>query len=146
MLPRLSVEGRLAADPELRFGQSGTAVCKLRLVASDRKKDERSGEWVDTDTLWLDVTAFDKLAENTVESVAKGDLVLVTGKLKTDEWTDRESGAKRSKITMIANAIGPSLQFRVTPHGAQQPTRAPAPVQQAYAGGPPSTYADEPPF
>jgi single-strand DNA-binding protein len=137
----------VAAEPELRFSNSGVAVAKLRVVAADRRKNESSGEWEDGDTLWIDVTCFKQLAENVVESVAKGDLLLVYGKLKTEEWTDRDSGGQRSKIVMIADVIAPSLQFRTIPHGGgQQRSRPPAaqgytaPVEQAYGG------ADEPPF
>jgi single-strand DNA-binding protein len=136
MLPKLTVDGRLAAEPELRFGQSGTAVAKLRVVAADRRRDDQTGEWSDGDTLWLDVTCFGKLAENTVESVKKGDLVLIFGKLKTDEWNDKDTGQKRSKITMIADSVAVSLQFRVLPHaGEVHAARAPAPVEQAYGYG-----------
>lgn len=138
MLPKITIDGRLAAEPELRFGQTGTAVCRLRVVTSDRRKNDTTGEWVDGDSLWLDVTAFGKLAENVVESVAKGDLLLVSGRLKTDEWTDRDSGAKRQKIVLIADAVGVSLQFRQVPHGGgPQNRQAPqhsvqGPTQQAY--------------
>jgi single-strand DNA-binding protein len=140
-LPRGAVECRLAAEPELRFSQAGKAIARLRVVASDRRRNEQTGEWEDSDSLWLDVTCFDKLAENVCESLVKGDLLLVVGRWRTDEWTDRESGQKRSKITLIADAAGPSLQFRVTPHGvkAQQQREFTHPVQQAYGDA-------EPPF
>lgn len=146
MLPRVTIDGRVAADPELRFGQSGTAVAKLRLVSADRKRDDSTGEWSDGDTLWIDVACFKQLAENVVESVAKGDMVLIHGKLHTEEWTDRDSGAKRSKISMIADSVAVSLQFRTVPHGSGQ-RAAPQqtfnnPVQAAYPGGTP----EDPPF
>jgi single-strand DNA-binding protein len=109
MLPVVNVEGRLAADPELRFSASGTPVLSMRIVASSRKKD--GDQWVDDKTLWLSVTAFKKLAENVAESLGKGDLVIVQGKLQTEEWENRE-GEKRSEIRLIADTIGPSLAFR----------------------------------
>lgn len=150
MLPRITIDGRLAADPELRFGQSGTAIASMRVVAADRRMNKQSGEWEDGDVLWIDVTAFKQLAENVVESVQKGDLVVITGRLKTDEWTDRETQQKRSKVTVIADTVAASLAFRVLPHaGATHAARAPAPAAQAYGAGAPSTYApqtDEPPF
>lgn len=139
MLPRVAVEGRLVAEPELRFSQSGVAVARLRVVAADRRRNEHSGEWEDGDTLWLDVTAFKQLAENVVESLVKGDLVIVTGKLRTEEWTDRDTQAKRSKVTMVADSVGPSLQFRQTPHGSKQ--REPAARQEQS-----SSPDNEPPF
>jgi single-strand DNA-binding protein len=149
VLPRITLEGRVVADPELRFGQSGTAVCKMRLVAADRKKE--GDEWVDGDTLWMDVTCFKKLAENVVESVVKGDLVIVTGKIRTEEWEDRDSGGKRSKVAMIADTVSASLQFRIIPHGEPRRTAAPSPAAQAYGAAAPSAYGgapqeEEPPF
>jgi single-strand DNA-binding protein len=152
VLPRITLEGRVVADPELRFGQSGTAVCKMRLVAADRRMNKQTNEWEDGDTLWMDVTCFKQLAENVVESVVKGDLVLVTGKIRTEEWEDRESGAKRSKVAMIADTVSASLQFRVIPHGeAKQRATAPSPAAQAYGAAAPSAYGgapqeEEPPF
>jgi single-strand DNA-binding protein len=150
-LPRFAVDGRLAAEPELRFGQTGTAVCRLRVVAADRRKNDHTGEWEDGDVLWLDVTAFGKLAENVCESVVKGDLVLVSGKLRTEEWQDKDSGQKRSKVSMIADSVAASLQFRQIPHGTAQRSGSrqeglrpgAAPVQQAYGADP---GAEEPPF
>lgn len=156
MLPRITVTGRLAADPDLRFSPSGTAMARMRVVAADRKLNQQSGEWEDGDTLWIDVTAFKKLAENLVESVKKGDLLVITGKIRTEEWDDRETGAKRSKIAMIADEVAASLAFRVLPHaGETHAARAANPVQQAYGAGDPSTQrsdpwgtggGDEPPF
>lgn len=113
-LPRMTVSGRLAADPELKFTQSGKAVTRIRVVASDRVKV--GDEWKDGDTLWISVTCWDRLAENVAESTKKGDLVIVTGRLLTEEWTDRE-GNKRSAITMKADSVGADLTFRVLPHG-----------------------------
>lgn len=151
MLPRITLEGRVVADPELRFGQSGTAVCKMRLVAADRRLNKATDEWEDTDTLWMDVTCFKQLAENTVESVVKGDLVIVTGKIRTEEWDDRETGQKRSKVAMIADTVSASLQFRTIPHGEARRTAAPSPAAQAYGAAAPSAYGgapqeEEPPF
>jgi len=150
VLPRITIDGRLAADPSLRFANNGTAIASLRVVAADRKLNQSSGEWEDGDTLWIDVTCFKNLAENVVESFVKGDLVLLFGKIKTEEWTDRDSGQKRSKIAMVADSVGASVQFRTLPHaGATHAARAPAPVNQAYGGGAPSAYSpqtDEPPF
>lgn len=114
MLPVVTVEGRMVNDPELRFSPSGVAVGKFRIVASSRKKV--GDEWVDDKTLWMQVTCFKQLAENCVDSLAKGDLVVVTGRLQTDEWETQE-GEKRSATVLVADNVGPSLMFRSTPHG-----------------------------
>jgi single-strand DNA-binding protein len=154
VLPRITLEGRVVAEPELRFGQSGTPICRMRIVAQDRRFDKQANDWVDGDTLWMDVTVFKQLAENCVESITKGDQVVVTGKIKTEEWDDRDTGQKRSKVAMVADTVSASLQFRVLPHaGATHAERAVpaagappassqyrAPAEQAYSG------ADDPPF
>jgi len=116
MLPKITIQGRLAADPELKFNPNGKAVCRLRLVTSDQRKNEQSGKWEDTDTLWISATCWDKLAENVAESTGKGDLVVVTGRLKTDEWND-QAGNKRSAITLAIDTVAADLRFRTLPHG-----------------------------
>lgn len=115
-IPRITVAGRLADEPELKFTANGKAVCRLRLVASDKRKDEATGKWVDTDTLWISATCWEKVAENVAESTKKGDLLIVTGRIVTEEWSDRE-GNKRSAITMKIDAVAADLAFRVLPHG-----------------------------
>lgn len=139
MLPHVTVEGRVVNDPDLRFSPSGTAVSNFRIVSSSRKKND-AGEWVDDKTLWLGVTCFKKLAENVVESLRKGDLVVVSGRLQTDEW--EKDGQKQSATALVADSVAASLQFRTIPHGesatSTSPPATPAPST------PPQT--DEPPF
>jgi single-strand DNA-binding protein len=142
MLPRIYMECRAAADPDLRFAQSGAAVCRLRLVASDRRKNPQTDAWEDGDTLWINATCFKQLAENVAESVQKGDLLVVTGKIKTDEWTTQE-GDKRSTIAMICDTVAVDMKFRVVRHGEGRVERS----QQQPASDPwTAGQADEPPF
>lgn len=142
-LPQVSIEGRCAIDPELRYAPSGIAVTRLRLVASSRKKDEND-QWVDDRQLWIDVTAFRQLAENVAESVAKGDLVVVNGKLQTDEW--EKDGEKRSKIALLADSVSVSLAFRTVRHGEGKAARSTSTEQanDPWASSP--SQVDEPPF
>lgn len=142
MLPLVTLECRVVADPDLRYSPSGVAVVKFRTVASSRKKTE-SGEWVDDKTLWMSVTCFKKLAENVVESIEKGDLVTVVGRLQTDEWEDKE-GQKRSQTTMIADSVAVSLAWRTVPHGAGKAERSSAPAAEDPWATP--VGAEEPPF
>jgi len=146
MLPQVTVEGRVVNDPELRFAPSGVAVGSFRLVASSRKQDE-SGQWVDDKTLWLGVTCFKQLAENVAESLRRGDLVVVTGRLQTDEW-ESDTGEKRSRTELVANGVAASLMFRTIPHGEGRAERvsagdAPAAASDPWTAPP---AADEPPF
>jgi len=100
-------------DPDLRFSPQGKAVARLRLVANDRKKE--GDQWVDGDTLWINATVFGKPAENAAESLKKGDLVVVTGRLRTESW--ESDGQKKSAIVLIADQVAADLTFRVLPHG-----------------------------
>jgi len=134
---------RVVADPELRFAATGVAVGKFRVVASNRKQNEQ-GEGVDDKTLWLNVTCFKQLAENCAESLRKGDIVSVTGKLQTDEWQN-EQGEKRSQIVLIADSVAASLRFRTIRHGEGgeiERSKTP-PADDAWSRTPQS---EEPPF
>lgn len=77
----LTIDGRLAADPEIRFLGSGQAVANIRIGHTPREK--RDGEWVNGETVWLTAEMWGKPAEEAVETLSKGDLVLVSGELRT---------------------------------------------------------------
>lgn len=51
------------------------------------------------------------MGENVAASTAKGTRVICTGRLKQDEWNDKETGAKRSKLTLVADSVGPDLRW-----------------------------------
>lgn len=142
MLPVVTIEGRVVNDPELRFSPSGTAVGSFRLVAQDREKNEQ-GEWVDSDRiLWMPVTCFRNLAENCAESLRKGDLVTVVGRIQTREW-EAEGGDKRSRIEMVANSVAASLQFRTITHGGKAERSTEPDPDDPWTG---AADPDEPPF
>ncbi|MCU1493890.1 MAG: single-strand binding protein [Acidimicrobiaceae bacterium] len=99
-----TIVGNIGQDPELRFTQSGKAICTLS-VAVNRKKGE---EYV---SHWFDVTCWNELAENVAESLTKGMRVLVSGRLEQQTWEDKNGGGKRSKVIIIADEIAPSLRW-----------------------------------
>lgn len=143
MLPLVTLEGRVVADPELRYSPSGMAVAKFRMVCSKQKFNEETKKWEDDRVLWMPVTVFKKVAENVVESIQKGDLVTVVGRLQTDEWTT-DANEKRSQVACVADSVAVSLQFRVVPHSAGRAERATAPAAEDPWATP--TGGDEPPF
>jgi single-stranded DNA-binding protein len=85
-LPAISGEFGIVADPEIRFGTTGSAWLKIRGVAKDRKNVD--GKWVDGDPLFMDIIVSHG-AENLFDSAVKGDSILVTGKLKSREHEGR---------------------------------------------------------
>lgn len=109
-LPVLNGTARVVSGPDLRFSPSGTAVAKMRLVFSERRKDPNTGEWTDGDKLWVNAVAFKQLAENLAESITGKPELVVSGRLKTEEWTDKE-GNKRSDVSLLLDSVGPSLRF-----------------------------------
>ena len=106
----LTIVGRLSADAELRFSASGVAVAKFTVVSSRRVKNSNTDTWEDADVTYWDCVAFKQLAENIVSSVVKGTEVVVVGRAKQESWEDRQTGQKRSKMSVTVDHIGPSLR------------------------------------
>jgi single-strand DNA-binding protein len=106
----VQIVGSLGRDPELRFTATGRAVCSFTVAVSHRYKGANATEWTE-ETTWMDVTAWGTLGENVAASLSKGNRVICIGRLKQDEWDDKESGAKRTKITCVADSIGPDLRW-----------------------------------
>ena len=76
---------------------------RIRL-AVDESYISRSGEKVEK-TVYIDVDAWDKLADNCAKMIGKGCSVMVEGRLQMDEWDDKETGKKRSKIKVRADRV-----------------------------------------
>jgi single-strand DNA-binding protein len=106
-----TIIGNVCADVELKYTPSGAAVAKFTVAATPRRLDKASGEWADGDPLFMRCTAWRELGENVAESLVKGSRVIVQGRLKQDNWEDKQTGAKRSAIVMEVDEIGPSLRF-----------------------------------
>lgn len=87
-LNQVFIIGRLGRDPEIRYSQSGAAVCNMT-VATDESYTDRDGNKVDR-TEWHRVTAFQKTAENCANFLAKGSLVHISGSLTTRKWQDQQ--------------------------------------------------------
>ena len=93
-LPHIAGEFRLVADPDLKFTQNGKQVANVRLAANSAKKDQTTGEWVQTDQVFLNASLWGDDAEHLIEAgAAKGDKVVVTGQLATREF-DKQDGSK----------------------------------------------------
>ncbi len=100
---KVMLAGRLTRDPELRYTPAGLALCKLG-IASTRYFKGRDGERKE-DTLFVDVTVWDKMAEYCGQNLRKGRAVLVEGRLKMDSWEDKASGQKRTKLDIQAMRV-----------------------------------------
>jgi single-strand DNA-binding protein len=130
--------GHLARDPELRYTPQGSAVCDFAIGMNRRFKKKDSDEMVEEVT-FVEITAWNRTAETCAEYLKKGRLVLVCGFLKQDRWEDTESGAKRSKVKVVAQEvqfIGKGSQDDASaPAPEEEPAHpAPAPVKPANGG------------
>jgi len=94
--------GRLGADPEVRYTNSGTPVATFRMATSVNFTN-KNGEKTEK-TEWHRIVAFGRLGEICGEYLAKGKQVYVEGRLQTREWEDRD-GNKRRTTEIIANAM-----------------------------------------
>jgi single-strand DNA-binding protein len=86
----VSLVGRVGGDPDVKYFESGSVVCNLTLAVDRRTRNNDQPDWFNLE-LW------GKTAEVAANYVRKGSLIGVTGALKFDHWTDRTTGAGRSK-------------------------------------------------
>jgi single-strand DNA-binding protein len=102
-LNKVFLMGRLTFDPELRRTTGGMAVTELRMATS-RSWTGKDGERRE-EKLFIDVTVWDRQAENCCQYLRKGSGIHVEGSLKLDSWDDKNSGEKRSKIRVTAERV-----------------------------------------
>jgi single-strand DNA-binding protein len=93
--------GNVTRDIDVRYLQTGTAVCDVGLAVNDRRKSA-SGEWVE-ETTFVDVTLWGRTAEVAGEYLSKGAPVLIEGRLKLDQW--ESDGQKRSKLKVVGEKM-----------------------------------------
>jgi len=93
------IGGRLTRDPELRFTPKGVAIANFGIATSRKFKKDDGSE--NEETLFLDVTAFQKQAELVGQHFKKGSPIFIKGRLKLDQWDDKSTGAKRTKISLL---------------------------------------------
>lgn len=99
---RATLLGRLGSDPETRQTKAGDVV-RFRLATNDRRKDARTGDWVEA-TEWHTVTCFGKLAETVARFCSKGRSVCVEGKIRTSEYTNKQ-GEQRRSTEIVADRV-----------------------------------------
>jgi single-strand DNA-binding protein len=96
---RVTLAGNLTRVPELSYTPKGTPVAKFGM-ALNRKWKNGDGD-LQEDCTFVDVTAFGPKAETIAKHVAKGRPLLVEGRLQLDQWDDKQSGEKRSKLYVV---------------------------------------------
>ena len=101
MLNRVTLQGRLVADPELRHTQSNLAVASFRLAVERDTKDKETGE---RKADFINCTAWKQTAELAARYFQKGSMAVVDGKLQVREYQDKE-GARRFATEVNVTSI-----------------------------------------
>ncbi len=96
---KVILAGNLTRDPELRYTPKGTAIAKFGM-AINRTWRTDTGESKEEVT-FVDLDAFGKQAETLAQYMKKGSPLLVEGRLKLDQWDDKQTGQKRSRMGVV---------------------------------------------
>jgi single-strand DNA-binding protein len=131
-LNKVILLGNLTRDPELRHTPQGTAVCSFGLAVNHRYT-AASGEARD-DVCFVDIDVWGRQAQSCSTYLRKGAPALVEGRLRLDQWDDRETGKRRSRLRVQADRV----QFVGPPVGGEFAAPS-ASVAGALAGSGPVT-------
>lgn len=96
---KIIIVGNLGRDPELRYTPQGNAVCNFSMATNEKRRD-KSGDSQDV-TTWFRVTLWGKQAENASKFLTKGSNVYIEGRLRLEEWNDRD-GKTRTTLDVQA--------------------------------------------
>ena len=128
--------GNITRDLEVRYTPKGTAVCDLGM-AVNRIRTGDNGERIEEVT-YVDVTLWGRQAELAGQYLSKGRSVFIEGRLQLDQWDDKQTGQKRSRLRVV----GENMQFIGGQGGSGgNQCGSSAPRQQA----PPSEQQQAPP-
>ena len=121
----VTVNGTVGSDVRLFEGERAKRA-KFRMATAERFFDRDRNEWVERETVWMDVVCWRRLAEHVHASVQKGQPVIVRGRLRVTKY-ESDSGPRQG-IEVIATSVGHDLALgRATFSRPQRATPTPAP-------------------
>ena len=98
-LNKVMLIGNLTRDPELRVTPKGTAICQFSLAVNRKFKDESGGER--EEVTYVDIEAWSKQGETIAKYCTKGRPLFVEGRLRLDQWEDKTTKEKRSRMKVV---------------------------------------------
>jgi len=126
------IKGNLTRDPELKYTPGGSPVAEFAVAVSETWTDNAGNKR--EDVCFLDCFAWGKTAEIIAKYFTKGKPILITGKLKQDNWEDKTTGQKRSKLRVQVDrfefcdrAASSNADKSVRSHGPDEKPDAPTP-------------------
>lgn len=146
-LNKVMLIGNLTRDPELRVTPKGTAICTFSLAVNRKFRDESGADR--EEVTYIDIEAWGKAGENISKYCTKGRPLFVEGRLRLDQWEDKNTKEKRSRMKVVCENFqflgsgggaggrggeggeggGESRGYTAPAPRASAPTR-PAPAQQ----------------
>jgi single-strand DNA-binding protein len=122
-LNRYAFIGNLTRPPELRLPATGDkqALCILNVAINRETRDER-GERLTHTTYVNDIEVWGPSGEACAHFLTQGSMVLVEGRMELDQWQDKKSGAKRSRMKVVAE----NVQFLRIKRPEEEPAAAAA--------------------
>jgi single-strand DNA-binding protein len=105
----VTITGNATRDPEVKYTPSGSAVATFGVAINRRWQNRSTNEWEEAVT-FIDVVAWDQLAENVQASVQRGTRVTVSGRLDQRTW-ETQDGEKKSKVEVVADDVAASLKY-----------------------------------
>ena len=139
---KVILAGNLTRDPELRYTPKGTAIAKFGLAVNRRWKAE-TGETKEEVT-FVDVEAWNKQAEVVAQYLKKGQPFLVEGRLRLDQWEDKNTHQKQSKLKVVLESFS-FIDSRPAEGGAATAQSSATRTAAAPASSGPEPVEAEPP-
>jgi single-strand DNA-binding protein len=109
MTDTITLTGLVATEPKHVTTAEGLPITSFRLASSLRRFDRKTQTWVEVGTNWYTVSSFRRLAMSAAASVAKGDRVIVTGRLRLREWQNADKAGM--SIEVDAEVLGHDLNW-----------------------------------
>ncbi len=121
--------GNLGSDPEVRYLESGAVVASFNIATSEKYKG-KDGNMIEQ-TEWHRIELWDNLAKIAEQYLKKGNSVYVEGRIRTEEWTDKE-GIQRKGIKIRGTSmtlVGGNNPRNEGQENAQMQAASPAPAR-----------------
>lgn len=147
---KVILAGNLTRDPEMRYTPKGTAIARFGLAINRTWKNE-TGE-TQNEVTFVDVDAFGRQAEVICQYMKKGRPFLMEGRLKLDQWEDKNTHQKQSKLRVVLESFSfidskPTDASASTPSSATRTAAAPAsPASEPGEAEAPPHEQDDVPF
>jgi single-strand DNA-binding protein len=127
-----TIPGHLGGDPEIRFLNSGTAVCNFNLAVN--KPGAKKGDGQEPD--WFKIEIWGDQAQVAADTLRKGSLCIVTGRARTESWTSRDGQAR---VSTVIRAEKWATEW-ATPEATPSPAAASAPAATARPAAPATVF------